>query len=255
MTISFSQLGNMGHVGNQMFQYAALKGIAKNNNLDWAIPPEYLFGRSYNTKSSLYEIFTLSGVSIKETIIPEANIAFPERQFNFDEDLFNNCPDNVDLNGYYQSYKYFDHIKDELLKDFSFKVPMSLPKNIVAIHVRRGDYVNQPQFHPVCDVEYYRKAMEYFPNESFCVFSDDPEWCKQQEVFKDCFIVENSTEAYDLQWMSQAKGNIIANSSFSWWGAYLNKNGGTVICPEKWFGVNYSHYNMSDLRPTEWIQL
>ena len=134
-------------------------------------------------------------------------------------------------------------------------MPVSLPKNIVAIHVRRGDYVNQPQFHPVCDAEYYRKAMEYFPNESFCVFSDDPEWCKQQEVFKNCFIVENSTEAYDLQWMSQAKGNIIANSSFSWWGAYLIKNGGTVICPERWFGVNYSHYSMSDLRPTEWIQL
>lgn len=252
--ISFSQLGNMGHLGNQMFQYAALKGIAKNNNYDWAIPPEYLFGKSYSVKSSLCNVFTLSSVGVQQTILSE-NPVLPEKHFHFDEDLFNNCPDNIDLNGYYQSYKYFDHIKDELLRDFSFKIPLSLPKNIVAIHVRRGDYVNQPQFHPVCDVEYYRRAMEYFPNEAFCVFSDDPEWCKQQEVFKDCFIVENSTEAYDLQWMTQAKGNIIANSSFSWWAAYLNKNGGTVICPETWFGVNYNHHDMSDLRPAEWIRL
>lgn len=255
MAISFSQLGNMGHLGNQMFQYATLRGIAKNNGYDWAIPAKHEFGTRYPVRSSMYDIFNLPDLTVLHTILPE-NPVLPEKHFHFDEDLFNNCPDNVDLNGYYQSYKYFDHIRDELLKDFSFKIPASLPKNIVAIHVRRGDYVNQPQFHPVCDVEYYRKAMEYFPNENFCVFSDDPEWCKQQEVFKDCFIVENSTEAYDLQWMTQAKGNIIANSSFGWWGAYLNQNPNKiVIAPEKWFGVNYSNHNMSDLRPSEWIVL
>jgi hypothetical protein len=254
--ISFSQLGNMGHVGNQMFQYAALKGIAKKNNYKWAIPPEYLFGTNYHTKSSLYDIFTLPSVRVEETILPANNPILQERQFNFDQDLFDNCPDNVDLNGYFQSYKYFENIKDEILNDFTFKNSAEKPfENYVSIHIRRGDYVPQPQFHPVCDAEYYKKAMEYFPGHKFLVFSDDIEWCSQQEVFKDCYFSANNSVATDLYLMSQAEHNIIANSSFSWWAAYLNKNGGTVICPEIWFGVNYSHYNMSDLRPEEWIKL
>lgn len=255
MTISFSQLGNMGHAGNQMFQYAALRGIAAKHGYDWAIPPKHEFGRHYPMRSSIYDIFELPQVQIINTIIPTSNTPMMERQFHFDSELFETCTDNVDLNGYFQSYKYFEHIHDELIEEFSFKSDtLASSKDLIAIHVRRGDYVNQPQFHPVCSEEYYKEAMKIFDGEKFIVISDDPEWCSQQEIFSNCTIAINRSVADDLHTMVYAKGNIIANSSFSWWGAYLNNNS-TVVCPEKWFGVNYNHYNMNDLRPESWIQL
>jgi hypothetical protein len=254
--ISFSQLGNMGHLGNQMFQYASLRGLAAKHGYEWAIPAQYEFGTRYPMRSSMYDIFNLPDVTVLRTILP-GNPLLPEKQFHFDEDLFNNCPDNIDLNGYYQSYKYFDHIREELIKEFTFKSgPLALSSDSIVIHVRRGDYVNQSEFHPVCDLDYYKKAMEVFDGEKFVVVSDDPDWCSEQEVFSKCKIAINRSVADDLHTMFYAKGNIIANSSFSWWGAYLNNNPNKiVICPQNWFGVNYSHYNMNDLRPKEWIQL
>jgi hypothetical protein len=247
--ISYNNLGKYGRLGNQMFQYAALKGIAKNRGYDYTIP--YSSGIEEYNDHRLFNVFKMYNTAVGVNHSP----IFSERFFHFDKELFNTCPDNVDLHGYFQSYKYFDHIRDELLEDFSFKSSRLVNNSYVAVHVRRGDYVNQPDFHPVCDLEYYRKAMDYFKGESFLIFSDDPEWCRQQEVFSECHFSESNDQSLDLQDMSQAVGNIIANSSFSWWGAYLNKNSSAVICPKKWFGSAYAHYDMSDIRPENWIQL
>lgn len=256
MTISFSQLGNLGHVGNQMFQYAALRGIASNCGYEWAVPAQYEFGKNYAMRSSIYDIFNLPSITLLRTVLP-GNPVLSEKYFHFDEDLFNNCPDSVDLNGYFQSYRYFDHIRDELLKEFSFKSnSLCQSKDSVVIHVRRGDYVGQPGFHPLCDLEYYKKAMEVFGDENFIVVSDDPDWCSQQDVFLRCKIAINRSVADDLHTMINAKGNIIANSSFSWWGAYLNNNPNKkVIAPQRWFGEQLSQHDTKDLIPEEWIKL
>jgi len=253
--LSFNNLGNLGRIGNQMFQYAALRGLASKHEYTWTIPPKYEFAKNYSQENNLYDIFCLSNLKKINNIISN-NPTFPEKYFHFDDDLFNNCPDNVDLYGYYQSYKYFEHIKNELLQDFTFKVQdvlMDIP--YVAIHVRRGDYVGLTNFHPMCSLDYYAKAMEYFPEHKFLIFSDDIEWCKQQELFKKCFFSNNASPGNDLFLMSIAEHNIIANSSFSWWGAWLNKNPNKiVVCPEKWFGENLSN-DTKDLIPKGWIKI
>jgi hypothetical protein len=255
MTISFNQLGNFGNLGNQMFQYATLKGIAIKNGYDWSIPPKDKFGTTYPMRSNIYDTFSLPNLKEKNINVSN-NVILAEKYFHFDEDLFNNCPNNVDLYGYYQSYKYFEHIKDELLQDFTFKVQdvlMDIP--YVAIHVRRGDYLALSEYHPTCGLDYYVRAMEYFPEHKFLLFSDDIEWCKQQEIFKECFFSDGANPGNDLFLMSIAEHNIIANSSFSWWGAWLNNNPNKiVICPKEWFGEILSH-NTKDLIPEKWIQL
>ena len=251
--LSINNIGKNGRLGNQLFQLSSLIGIANNLNYDWVVPPEY---HANDPLSNIYQCFDMD-IDITKKILSSPTQTFEERHYHFDEELYENCLDNTDLNGYFQSYKYFDHIREELLEDFTFNNTPEIPQHeYVAVHVRRGDYVNQPGYHPVCDTEYYKKAMDSFDKGiKFLIFSDDIEWCKQQEIFQDCLFSNNQNNIDDLYLMSNATHNIIANSSFSWWAAYLNKNSGDVICPERWFGTNYSHYDMSDLRPKKWIQL
>lgn len=103
----------------------------------------------------------------------------------------------------------------------------------VAIHVRRGDYVNNPFYVDLAKTDYYQNAMLQFPREHFMVFSDDIEWCKQQDMFKGCSFSEGHDEVEDLNIMASCKGIIMANSSFSWWAAYLSN--AKVIAPKAWY--------------------
>ena len=251
MTISFTNLGKNGRLGNQMFQFAALKGIAKNLGFDYIVPPsddihEYQYHK-------LFTCFKMNGVPIGNIDVTQTIM---QKSFGFDEDIFNNCPDNVDIFGYFQSEKFFAHIRDELLKDFEFNNTenMIIPQgDYVAIHVRRGDYVSLTEHHPVCSLEYYEKAMSMFPNFNFVVVSDDLNWCKKQKIFKDCIFLDTNNLANDMYIMTIARHNVIANSSFSWWGAWLNqKYDKIVIAPKKWFGEEIQH-NTDDLLPLEWI--
>lgn len=256
MTIYFKELGNLGHLGNQMFQYAALRGIAAKHNYEWAIPSKHEFGSRYPLKSSIYEVFQLSSMNIFNTIIPQSLETIEETHFHFDPNIFNNCPDNRNINGYFQSYKYFEGIEDEIIKDFTPKNFKDSQGDYICVHVRRGDYINLPNHHPACSLEYYKNAMEIFGKDKFVILSDDLGWCREQEIFKDCIIPDESSVKDDMSKMINAKSIITANSSFSWWGAWLNKNPDKiVISPERWFGDAYSNYNMEDIRPKEWMRL
>ncbi len=262
--LSFNNLGNLGRLANQMFQYASLKGIARKNGYEFCIPSKDLFGISdLNVRSSdctIHDCFDLS--NIHQEIIKQPLLQ--EKGFGFDEQFLSNCPDNVDLFGYYQSEKYFKHIEDEIRKDFTFKqevLDLSLDffKNfentkVISLHIRRGDYVVNSN-HPVQTIEYYEKALEYFDDTlPVLVFSDDSEWCKQQELFiPDRFMIseENSTDA-DLCLMSLCKYHIIANSSYSWWGSWLAKSQRT-IAPKKWFDGDCINHSTQDLYCSDWI--
>jgi hypothetical protein len=244
--LSFNNLGNLGRLGNQMFQYASMKGIAKNNNLEITIPPKRFFGEAdKNVKSSdgtIYDFFFLKNYNIGL----QNNRQRTEKTFGFDEDLFNNCLDNTDLVGYFQNEKYFKNIEDEIRNEFRFKEDTVAPcvdfisqlsptGEVISLHIRRGDYTTNPN-HPTQPLKYYEDALSYLPNFEVIVFSDDPDWCHQQEIFSDDrFIVAegNSTDA-DLCLMSLCRYHIIANSSFSWWGSYLAKSEKT-IAPKMWF--------------------
>ena len=264
--IGFNSLGNYGRLGNQMFQYAALKGIAANNGYDWCIPPKSMFGsfdnNVKNSDTTIYDCFTLD--SAKNFQLIDGDI-FEESYFYFDNDLFDNCPNNISLNGYYQSEKYFKNIEDDIRRDFTFKEDI---KNIarqflfdnrlsdsISLHIRRSDYLKYSH-HPVQSLEYYSESLKKFDSEfPVIIFSDDPNWVKSQELFSSdrFFISENNTTEFDLCLMSLCSYAIIANSSFSWWGAWLAKSKKTVA-PKNWFGLPLMH-DTKDLYCDRWIVL
>jgi len=184
----------------------------------------------------------------------------------FDEELFNNCPDDVDLFGYFQTPKYFNHIQSEIRSDFKFDKDLQktckdfigdnfVYRDVISLHIRRGDYIHNPN-HPTQPVEYYQRALEMLPDLDVIVFSDDPEWCKSQEIFQpDRFsISENNSVDADLCLMSLCKYHIIANSSFSWWGAWLAKSE-KIIAPKNWFGGDCAHKSVKDLVFGDWTWL
>jgi len=268
--IGFNALGRMGRLANQMFQYASLKGIAKNIGADICIPNHTQAvddGIGNKLRTELFDSFDLRvnvGL-LNNGHAPVVN----ERFFHFDEELFTLCPDHVDLRGYFQTEKYFKHIESEIREDFTFKDEILSPckemiesvENPLALHVRRTDYVTNSTNHPPCTLEYYKAALEHFESDrNVIVFSDDPSWCQKQELFSDdrFLISENTDNRVDLCLMSLCNDFIIANSSYSWWGAWLSSNKNKkVIAPVQWFGkTGYTKdHDTKDLIPDEWIRI
>ena len=284
--LAFNQIGSLGRLGNQMFEYAALPGIASHHGYDWCIPP---YNRKGIENYSLHYCFKLESVEEDNLNYLEHYQYVQERFFNFDEELFDQCPDNVSLHGFFQSEKYFKHISDEIRKDFTFHDEHLDPckemmdtlegKEPIMLHVRRGDpnlvdprgfkwsYTQCGDQHPVQPLEYYEKALSEFDDEQpVVVFSDSPEWVKEQEFFSsDRFLISEPQEKYedgsytpysDLCLMSLCSHAIIANSSLSWWGAWLiNNPNKKVIAPKMWFGPAYADKNTKDLYCPDWLVL
>jgi hypothetical protein len=260
--IGFNKLGNHGHLANQMFQYAAVKGIANKNGYEWCIPPKEMFGTSYDLRSSIYDCFKLK--SLKNIGVINSS-TIEESHFHFDENLFNFCPDNINLMGYFQTEKYFKHIKKEIFEDFEIIDEiknkainfLSHYKNStnVSIHLRRTDYIKHADIHIPPTLDYYSNAMSMFDSATFFVFSDDIEWCQQQEIFQNKNVVfpEFNDKYIDFSIMSLCDHNIIANSSYSWWASYLNTNSNKkIIAPSIWFGFKC---NLKDLYMDNWTIL
>jgi hypothetical protein len=268
--IGFNALGRMGRLGNQMFQYAALRGISKNIGAEICIPYyEHAVddGMGNMLRTELFDSFDLR---VKTGLLNNGHApVVNEKHFHFDEDLFHMCPDHVDLRGYFQTEKYFKHIEDEIREDFTFKDEILDPckemissvDNPIALHVRRTDYISNSANHPPCTLEYYEKALQYFEEDrNVIVFSDDPTWCNNQELFSgDRFMIsENVDNRVDLCLMSLCNDFIIANSSFSWWGAWLSTNKNKkVIAPIRWFGSDgyTKDHNTKDVVPNEWTRI
>lgn len=253
--IGFDALGKLGRLGNQMFQYAALKGISRNNGHDYCIPPSS--GKDVWNDHQLFNCFKLESKT-SFTNFPTLS----ESKYSFDSELFNNCPDNVSLCGFFQSEKYFENIRSEIRKDFEFKEEIyKVSKEVIdnfkspiSLHIRRTDYITNPN-HTVLSLDYYKKCLSMFDDSrEVIIFSDDPKWCLEQELFSsDRFSVSETGDTYiDLCIMSLCSGHIIANSSFSWWGAWLS-NSDKVIAPSGWFsGSNNEHLNTEDIIPKRW---
>ena len=187
----------------------------------------------------------------------------------------NTIRDNVYLSGYWQSERYFRDISETIRADFTFRQPLSefnaeladeiLHRNAVSVHVRRGDYVTDPKTNAVlgvCSLDYYRAAIshmsEHLESPEFFVFSDDISWVKEnlQFGFPYTFVDHNrGQESYnDMRLMSLCSHHIIANSSFSWWGAWLNPRvEKIVIAPKKWFSD--TNRARRDLIPSDWLEI
>jgi len=280
--LAFNELGNNGRLGNQMFQYAALRGIAANRGFEWCIPP-YTTTRIDNY--SLANCFKLDSVSPRNQFILDRGNApmVVERQFHFDQELFNLCPNDVSIHGFFQSSKWFNNIEQQIRDDFTFHDDLVTPvkgfldelKDPIFLHVRRGDpnlvdsrgfewsYTKCSDQHPPQPLEYYEEALKLFPeDQEVVVVSDSPEWVMEQDLFKpDRFYVSTPEEKYsdgsytpyvDLCIMANCKGGIIANSSLSWWGAWLQNGIGKIVAPKMWFGPVYADKDTSDLYCEGW---
>ena len=255
-----------GGLGNQLFQYAVGRALALHHRLPLKL--DLTIFKTYKLHRYLLDQFAIQAdIATEDEIIKlkgRNNVLFSalrkaglvkrksylkeKRSSYFDASVFKN--DDVYLDGYWQNELYFSDIREELLRDLTSISSMSdlgvvymegiKKSNSVSLHVRRGNYLNLKNFN-VLDINYYMKAVEYMRKNvekpTFYIFSDDLEWCKNSLGFLDnCIFVDSTkTEIDDLKLMSFCKHNIIANSSFSWWGAWLNQNcKKTVIAPKGW---------------------
>lgn len=235
----------MGGLGNQLFQIATAYALSKDVNDNFGIDINQ--GHFTQKPASRYSdnIF----INIKK--INFKIISFTS-QYSEPYYHYRKIPTlkNVLLNGFFQSAKYFDHYYNDLCNLFINNDILSrlknkyLLENSLSLHVRRGDYLTKPNFHFNQSIDYYLGAIKYIDLKEkidrIYIFSDDISWCK--ENFKDerLIFVENLEDYEELYLMSLCDHNIIANSSFSWWGSYLNRNSNKiVIAPKNWYGREF----------------
>jgi hypothetical protein len=273
-----------GGLGNQLFQYAVGRAVALHHKSPLKL--DLTIFKTYKLHKYLLDEFSIqAGVATENEIVKLKggnNLVFSalrkaglvkrksyfkeKRSSYFDAGVFkNNC---VYLDGYWQTELYFLDIRELLLRELTSISSMTdlgcayleaiKKSNSVSLHVRRGDYLNLKSFN-VLDVDYYMKAVEYIRKNvekpTFYIFSDDLEWCKNSLGFlDDCIFVDRTkTEIDDLKLMSFCQHNIIANSSFSWWGAWLNQNSKkTVIAPKGWL---LNDPGSSNVILSDWVKL
>jgi hypothetical protein len=233
---TFSCLGSKGRLGNQMFQYATLLGVGIMNEVEIAIPTgDY----------ALLEAFP--GLAARKLDRFNPPRFFEEAGPHFDPTVWL-APDGTDYYGYFQSPYYFNHCEEQVRKEFVFAPRFEreaadflgrLGKGpLCAVHVRRTDYLTlQPYYHILTMENYYAEAMQLVRGRerrvTFLVFSDDLDHCKATFP-PDVLFSNGSSEFLDLWLMSKCQFHVIANSSFSWWGAWL-AGSATVVAPKKWF--------------------
>lgn len=278
--ITFKNIGlEAARLGNQMSQYAAVLGLAYKNNYKFAIPyqNQYKSGTMFNLDPNVQswikvnfrvpEGFNITAPNLVEE--DEVNITNNyEEPIGFDPTFFN-LPDDTNLHGYFQCEKYWSHIQDVIRKEFTFKDEfrneaqsqiVQIRNNntpLVSVHIRRGDYVGNQNRHPLQTLEYYQTALNVFDDDdyTFLIFSDDLNWCKKYFGDSERIVyIDGNIDFVDMCMMSLCDHNIIANSTFSWWGAWLNANPNKkVIAPSNWLGPEIKHLQTNDLYCTNWI--
>lgn len=278
-----------GGLGNQLFQYAAARALAAQHNTVVKLDPtafaDYRLRKFeldfFNAK---YEIATHQLIEahkatnriqrLKARMLPTRLKRFYKQPFfRFDPAFFSLRPP-VYLQGYFQSEKFFAPAGHIIRKELTFKKPFSneienraanlRKENSVAVHVRRGDYANAEtlRVHGVLPLSYYRDAMAAIREKQtgsprFYLFSDDPQKAARELNFPEENVISGRlahSHFEDFYLMSQCRHNVIANSSFSWWAAWLNPNENkVVVAPERWF--NEGPKDTQDLFPQNWLRM
>ena len=258
-----------GGLGNMFFQIAAAKSISIDNHTECSFPNLDSHLHYLNSDTTYNPSLNYSGeymdLLINLEVIPTTTNNVVKYPFNFVQ--LPPFDTDVIIDGFFQSEKYFVHNRQSII---DFIKPTSKIINIInekysdivngnttSIHIRRGDFINYPNHHPVQSLEYYNKGMELLKDktETFVVFSDDIEWCKSNLKGDNIVYIDNEKDYIEIYLMSLCDNNIISNSSFSWWGAWLNENNNKVVVgPNKWFGSAINH-DTSDILPESWIKI
>jgi hypothetical protein len=245
----------LGRLGNNLFQAAAVVGYAEKYGVDYALPLGYHHHNIYR----FFPKFKYQHVRERgQGLGAFGNKKYEEQECKYTDIPFN--PSGTHLRGFFQSERYFEHCKDKILELLNFRYE---PSDFVSIHVRRGDYLEYNKNFTTATESFLNDAMSRFQGEKFLVFSDDLPWCKetfpttyQGKHFE--FQPNGLTDFDKLSLMSSCEHNIIGASSFSWWGAWANRNPDKiVISPSKetWFGVNAQQLETKYLIPESWIQI
>jgi hypothetical protein len=261
MTIGMNNLGKNGRLGNQMFQYSALVGIAKQKGYDFKIPYD----------CDLTRCFEMLHCGNRYGLIDGDEVELHESH-EFCEELFNNCPNHATLHGYFQTEKYFKNAEKLLRLDYRFKKEIEdevnfyfekyLEKDPVSIIVRdyndQFDYPGCERNHRNLPIQYFYEAIEMMGKDRvYIICSNNIDLCKG--YFKGDNFIFNDVNSkiekgfFDLCVSSKCKDHIVSNSTFSWWSAWLGK--GRVIAPTPWYGVGLSHINTDDLYPDGWEKI
>ena len=269
--IGMNALGQNGRLGNQMFQYAALVGIAKNLGYDHCIPDhskvtwfDRMEGDQIITQHhQLQHLFEMNHLNGRFGEATEYNINLTQAEFC--KELYEECPDGATLYGYFESYHYFKDAEEEVRSDFTFRKHIldaakdfhKRVSNVVCLNVRRGkDFIRVQDFHPPCTEDYYKECIEMLGKDrQYLVISDDIEWCKT--VFRGSnFYFNQETPGglikghYDLAVGALCDDFIISNSTFSWWMSYLGTSPTKrILAPDPWFGPKLSHIDTEGYYP------
>ena len=279
-----------GGLGNQMFQYAFAKAVENKLNCEVLFDYSFFedVKKCDNVTTREYELNTFGVNCTAATSEDLSKIKMPKGSLqkrlpkffgvNFKREkyarVFNKNmikPYFYCWEGYFQNEKYFKHLRSELLKDFTLKAPLDdanlhllneiKKSNSVSLHVRRGDYVTLDYVNKLqgtCTLDYYKSAIKYIAerveNPHFFLFSDDIEWVIENLKLQHKYTAVNINQGkgyFDLELMKNCKHNIIANSSFSWWGAWLNQNPEKiVIAPKNWTVKK----EKCDIVPKDWVK-
>lgn len=242
MAITFSELGKKGRLGNILFQVAATIALALRNNDDYIFPNNWPDKKYFNIP--LDKFVNKMYFSTK----------YDEPHYHYSSIHYH---PNLNIEGYFQSYKYFEDYSNTIKKLLTSNIKVE-KQDYVSIHVRRTDYlIHKNCYHILTRENYYDQAMEKSESNRFLIFSDDIPYCKNIFKGNEFTFVEGNNAPTDLKLMANCNSNIIGNSSFSWWAAYLNDNvNKTIIAPDIWFGSELAPtHNTKDLYLPEWIRV
>jgi hypothetical protein len=248
----FSKLGRMGRFGNQLFQIAGTIAIARKNNHQYAFPK---WEHAPSFRHSLQELDTSF---VADLTVHQSSFRFIDITLAAPQEYV------IDLNGFFQSERYFEDSGEFIRTVFA-------PSNTVltnvmsaygdwlgkeptcALQVRRGDFAKYPHYHPMQTPEYYARAMASFPKDTvFLVSSDEIEWCKVNIKAKRVVYMPSAEPILSFFAGTLCDHAIISNSSFGWWMAWLNRNSNPrIIAPKAWLGSLWD-LDTRDLIPSRW---
>jgi hypothetical protein len=280
-----------GGLGNQLFQYALARALSLKLEcelvLDISFYPQQTLRKyeldKFNVKARLATDQEVRKAGAGNHFIARiirklglTSVLYPKYIKELESIRYvsriDECTAGCYLDGYWQNPDYFEAYKKELWADFVPVESISKPAVVwldkinktesVSLHVRRGDYVESTHtnsVHGTCSLTYYRKAIEYIHHKvnspTFYIFSDDIQWCKDNfDFIENVYFVDNTCSAIDdLVLMQNCKANIIANSTFSWWGAWLNLSQNLQVAPVNWFSDSVR--NSQGIYPSLWVVL
>jgi hypothetical protein len=257
----YSIIELIGGLGNMLFQIATTYSLSLRDNKEFFCDSNMTIIPHHHYSHYKDNIFRK--IKFKNNV-EDLDSFYSENGFNYNP--IPKFTGNVRLRGYFQSEKYFLDYRNEILDLFEPNEETKIKiddffsefsnKRTCSIHVRRGDYVGIQNYHCLQEIDYYKKSIEMIGiDTTFLIFSDDIDWCKDNFYFLDNKIfITGFSDHEQLYLMSICNDNIIANSTFSWWGAWMNKNDNKkVISPKKWFGDSNQHLNVKDVYCNNWL--